>query len=764
MKKKFLVTLFAIVLVMALIPMMATTVSAADACAHIDEGKDGVCDTCEVALYGLWVGGVQVTGNALSGEGWEYDPDTSTLTLTNATIKDYLHIAPATSTAQAGIDAESDLNIVLVGENTITDMNANVDVWGIMCDGNLNISGGGSLTIDGAPYTRIDFVSHAGIESYKNLNISDATINVKIGCGSAIAAGQNVNVENANITAEVQGMGIIARDVITIKDSAVKIVSSDMIDAAALRSTSGITIDNSVVIAEAYTTTINTSRHVTITDSIVDLKNTHTTHGIGIYAGGYSISGSSHVKIDSAKMAAAPWGSNDYTYMTPGMEGSFFARGETDGAFENSLPKDGQYLEIITASHLGEYINHSEGKHKINCKGECEIATVIEEDCSYSIIGACAKCPSNQPAVWKNGIYEISNQGQLLWFSDKVNGGDNTISGKLIADIETVILLHTPIGTLANPYKGTFDGDGHSVRMIFSLNNTAEYQGLFGVVGGGAVIKNIIVEENEYFDIKGGNYTAALVGGSIGSGTVTIENCINYEKVSGGKHAGGIFGCNTGADATIIIRNCANLGDISGTENCGAIAGYLGNSDAVGTIENCWNIGKMDASSGDSFAHFDAANVINCYNLDALTASTKAGVSTFTSEQLANGELAYKLKGTWGQTIGTEKNPVPNGKAVYKLSFNANGGEGEMAEIFVNEGEQTSLNTNMFTKNGYVFGGWNTKADGTGVAYNDGATILCGEDITLYAQWRFDITNEAIVNVADGYYNGGEAVRLLHSR
>lgn len=51
------------------------------------------------------------------------------------------------------------------------------------------------------------------------------------------------------------------------------------------------------------------------------------------------------------------------------------------------------------------------------------------------------------------------------------------------------------------------------------------------------------------------------------------------------------------------------------------------------------------------------------------------------------------------------------------------------------------LPQNKFTKNGYVFTGWNTKADGTGVAYSEKESIenLIDENygnITLYAQWK----------------------------
>lgn len=48
------------------------------------------------------------------------------------------------------------------------------------------------------------------------------------------------------------------------------------------------------------------------------------------------------------------------------------------------------------------------------------------------------------------------------------------------------------------------------------------------------------------------------------------------------------------------------------------------------------------------------------------------------------------------------------------------------------------LTQNVFTRTGYTFAGWNTKADGTGDSYSDEQHInssTSGETITLYAQW-----------------------------
>lgn len=69
------------------------------------------------------------------------------------------------------------------------------------------------------------------------------------------------------------------------------------------------------------------------------------------------------------------------------------------------------------------------------------------------------------------------------------------------------------------------------------------------------------------------------------------------------------------------------------------------------------------------------------------------------------------------------------------VTFDANGGTGTMDALPVTVGETVKLTANTFTRDGYTFAGWNTKADGTGTAYADLAEVEVTEDLTLYAQW-----------------------------
>ena len=48
----------------------------------------------------------------------------------------------------------------------------------------------------------------------------------------------------------------------------------------------------------------------------------------------------------------------------------------------------------------------------------------------------------------------------------------------------------------------------------------------------------------------------------------------------------------------------------------------------------------------------------------------------------------------------------------------------------------SALTLNAFTRPGYTFVDWNTKADGTGTSYANGAKYSFSASITLYAQWK----------------------------
>ena len=77
----------------------------------------------------------------------------------------------------------------------------------------------------------------------------------------------------------------------------------------------------------------------------------------------------------------------------------------------------------------------------------------------------------------------------------------------------------------------------------------------------------------------------------------------------------------------------------------------------------------------------------------------------------------------------------------YIVVFNANGGTGKMEDQEMIYDKATALRANTFTRAGYRFDGWNTRADGTGTTYADKATVKnlaekAESRVILYAGWH----------------------------
>ena len=137
------------------------------------------------------------------------------------------------------------------------------------------------------------------------------------------------------------------------------------------------------------------------------------------------------------------------------------------------------------------------------------------------------------------------------------------------------------------------------------------------------------------------------------------------------------------------------------------------------------------------------------YPKDGTEGSVKVGATGFVDKDFIE-------QTTWQGYSITDLN------AKYIISFDANGGTGEMqdqeATITNSQVVSANLTKNTFKREGYKFAGWNTKADGSGDAYADQAGIP-EVPVTLYAQWVKDIDQAGTYTVnaiLDQTYTGQE--------
>jgi uncharacterized repeat protein (TIGR02543 family) len=94
----------------------------------------------------------------------------------------------------------------------------------------------------------------------------------------------------------------------------------------------------------------------------------------------------------------------------------------------------------------------------------------------------------------------------------------------------------------------------------------------------------------------------------------------------------------------------------------------------------------------------------------------------------------------------------------YTINFNGNGyTSGSTSSMSMTYDTAKNLTANGFTKSGYHFAGWNTKADGSGTSYYDqqsvkNLTTTNGGTVTLYAKW--DTNSYIIAFNGNGYTSG----------
>lgn len=80
------------------------------------------------------------------------------------------------------------------------------------------------------------------------------------------------------------------------------------------------------------------------------------------------------------------------------------------------------------------------------------------------------------------------------------------------------------------------------------------------------------------------------------------------------------------------------------------------------------------------------------------------------------------------------------GQGQSAIRYDPNGGDGDAFRKAGDPGTTaTTAEAGIFLRKGHTFAGWNTKADGTGTAYQAGADVAYpaeGDTLTLYAQWE----------------------------
>ncbi|MBQ8467549.1 MAG: FIVAR domain-containing protein [Prevotella sp.] len=276
-----------------------------------------------------------------------------------------------------------------------------------------------------------------------------------------------------------------------------------------------------------------------------------------------------------------------------------------------------------------------------------------------------------------DGVYQIGSAQDFKEFAAVVNsdGRQHKLNAVVTQDFTLDELVM--VGAPSNAYSGTFDGQGHTVTIDFTMETGGQDGecGLFRRING-ATIKNL--------KVAGSITTKGQLAGGVVSGiwqTAVVENCVSTVTItdtqSGDGTHGGIVArvSDKGGANAIIIRNCAFLGTIEASGRTGS-GGILGWPDNAGggqvVIENCLMAGTLNLATGqdNDVIVRNSATVTNCYYVALQGMNNSKNATLATAEQLASGELCFLLNGSqsatpaWFQTIGTDAMPLPMGTAV----------------------------------------------------------------------------------------------------
>ena len=259
--------------------------------------------------------------------------------------------------------------------------------------------------------------------------------------------------------------------------------------------------------------------------------------------------------------------------------------------------------------------------------------------------------------IESNGSYTVYNADGLMNIAELVNGGKTDINITLTADIDLTGKDWTPIGTdYDNSYKGTFDGGGHTITgLTFTTND--EFAGLFGWLNRAGTVKNVVMEGVQ---ITSNQIYGGSIGGVVGSGWGTIENCSVSGSVSGTVYVGGVVGVQIGGS----ITGCSSSATVKGTVDVGGVAGQT-NSSA--TLTACYATGnviiemalKKNIAGGGLVGMNAGSSLLACYATGNVTSTGSSTgyvhIGGFLGNNYANVMTACYWKNNHEQGIGYNK-------------------------------------------------------------------------------------------------------------
>lgn len=273
--------------------------------------------------------------------------------------------------------------------------------------------------------------------------------------------------------------------------------------------------------------------------------------------------------------------------------------------------------------------------------------------------------------------YVITTAQQLANFSYVINSGID-LSGKYV-ELGNDITLNepgsttkkgwTPVGTSENPFKGYFDGKGHSINGLYLSKATVSEMGygkvatagLFGYAESATISNTNLADvdidiklKTEDYDGVNALYTGCQIG-YLKNGNITscnVSGTISIDIESAGDGYSSLSGCYGGIVGELrdgkSITDCQFDGSISisapGSQSSidNGVGGIGGTIHADG-IKNLTNNGIIECTDGESHASGIAAGLYTDYDPSGATVTGLFNNGNVSSAKGSTAGIAYWL-------------------------------------------------------------------------------------------------------------------------
>ena len=257
-----------------------------------------------------------------------------------------------------------------------------------------------------------------------------------------------------------------------------------------------------------------------------------------------------------------------------------------------------------------------------------------------------------------------------------------------------------PIGDGANPFTGSFDGQGY---QISGLNSSGyQYAGLFGVMTGGS-ISNLGVLAGTISSSSGTSAAGGLVGwasnSSISNSYAVVGGNISSSSSSSFSLAGGLVGL--GSSSSISNSYVIVVGNISSStseSNNFSFAGGLVGSINSSPISNSYAEVEGNISSSSSGGHSFAGGLVGRANSNSPISNSYAEVEGNISSSTSGASRASRAGGLVGSI---NSSPISNSYAVVGGNISSSS-TSESNDFSLAGGLVGSANSNSPISNSYA--------------------------------------------------------------